>query len=65
MSADVWRKRLDYLGRSRRVIAIDPRGQGRSGAAPMYRPRGALPVSPRSSPGSASNASFSSAGRSA
>ncbi|MBB6427023.1 alpha/beta fold hydrolase [Sphingopyxis sp. JAI128] len=31
MTADVWRKRLDYLRRSRRVIAIDPCGQGRSG----------------------------------
>lgn len=31
MTADVWRKQIEYFGNDWRVIAIDPRGQGRSG----------------------------------
>lgn len=31
MTADVWRKQVEYFGTTRRVIAIDPRGQGGSG----------------------------------
>lgn len=31
MTTDVWRKQVDFFGKSRSVIAIDPRGQGGSG----------------------------------
>jgi len=33
---EIWRKQIDHLGRSRRVLAFDMRGHGRSPRAPEY-----------------------------